>query len=203
MFEKSISKNLNKVLPFIPSGVTLVAAVKSATNEQIDELLKNKINNLGFNTAQHLLSVSAFIQDSMFHFIGHLQQNKIKKVVPVCDLVHSVDSVKLAKKISEVAQKMNKVQNILLQVKTDKEKEYGFNDVNIAYKEILNLPNINVNGLMTVPSPYVNPKYIYRNLRLLKDNLGLKDLSIGMSNDYRIAIEEGATIVRIGKMLFN
>lgn len=198
-----IKENLSNILPLIPEGVTLVAAVKYSTDEQIKELLRNNILNLGFNTAQHLTKVNEFNKKITYHFIGHLQRNKVKDIIPSCKLIHSVDSIKLANKISYEAKKIGKIQDILLQIKTDKNKEHGFVDIIKAYKEISQLSNISIKGLMTMPPPNINPRQIYKEMKLLKNQLNLKELSIGMSNDYQIAIQEGATIIRIGRSLFN
>lgn len=198
-----VTENLNRILPTIPKQVTLVAAVKYADDGQIKELILNGVNNLGFNTSQQVLRVKKFATAN-FHFIGHLQRNKVKEILPFCTLIHSVDSIKLAEKISEEAIKINKQQEILLQIKTDKQKEYGFkmNEIKTALPQIMKLKNIIVKGLMTISAPDEEPREIYRQMKRLNEELGLSELSIGMSNDYKIAVEEGATIVRIGRRLF-
>lgn len=198
-----VAENLNRILSTIPKQVTLVAAVKYATNEQIKELLLNGVNNLGFNTSQQLLQVKEFATAN-FHFIGHLQRNKVRDILPFCTLIHSVDSIKLAEKISEEAVKINKQQEILLQIRTDEQKDYGFeiNDTRTVLTQISKLKNLSVIGLMTIPSPDKKPREIYSRMKRLKEESGLPELSMGMSEDYKIAVEEGATIVRIGRRLF-
>ncbi|MEK6969291.1 MAG: YggS family pyridoxal phosphate-dependent enzyme [Nanoarchaeota archaeon] len=199
----TITERLNSVLPTIPAGVTLVVAVKYANDKQIKELLLNKINDLGFNTSKQLLEVKEKIPAN-FHFIGHLQRNKVKEILPFCTLIHSVDSIKLAEKISEEAIKINKQQEILLQIRTDEQKDYGFkiDEIETILPQIAKLKNIIVKGLMTIPAPDEEPRSIYHKMKLLKEELDLPELSMGMSNDYKIAVEEGATLVRIGRMLF-
>ncbi len=198
-----ISENLKQILPNIPKNVILVAAVKYANDEQIKELIQNGINNLGFNTHRQLLQVKNFANAS-FHFIGHLQRNKVKDILPFCALIHSIDSIKLAKKISEEAAKIKKQQEILLQIKTDSHKEHGFeiNEIKDALKQISKMEHLSVKGLMTIPAQNEDARKVYRKLKQLKEELNLEELSMGMSNDYKTALEEGATIVRIGRILF-
>lgn len=198
-----VAENLNRILSTIPKNVTLVAAVKYANDEQIKELISNGVTNLGFNASRQLLQVKEFAKAN-FHFIGHLQRNKVKDILPFCTLIHSVDSVKLAEKISEEAAKINKQQEILLQIKTDEQKDYGFeiNETKTILTQISKLKNLFVKGLMTIPAPAEEPREIYRQMKRLKEELGLPELSMGMSNDYKIAVEEGATMVRIGRRLF-
>lgn len=148
------------------------------------------------------------------HLIGHLQKNKVRKAVDLYDVIQSVDSMELAKKISIIAKESNKTQRIFIQVNTGKDPlKYGFESRNIinAIKEISLLDNIFIEGLMMIP-PHIemNNKYreIYSQTRRLRDEvltLGLdscKNLSMGMTRDFELAIEEGATHIRIGRALF-
>jgi PLP dependent protein len=153
-------------------------------------------------------------KNSRWHFLGHLQTNKVKKVVGKYDFIHSVDSPKLAKAISECASSQNLVQKVLIQVNIAKEKsKFGFSPEEIEenFSEISLLDSINIVGLMTIAPFTRNPeeqRAVFSGLRELRDKLRekfdtpLNELSMGMSNDYKIAVEEGATMVRIGQLLF-
>ena len=148
------------------------------------------------------------------HLIGHLQSNKVKKAVKYYDVIQTVDSIKLAKKISEIANNMKQMQRIYLQVNTGKDQfKHGFppNDLVDAAKEISKLTNVEIEGIMMIP-PHIemNKQYrlIYKKTRELRNQVLLagvtscKNLSMGMSRDFEMAIEEGATHVRIGTALF-
>ena len=153
--------------------------------------------------------------NSKFHFIGHLQTNKVKKVVGKFDYIHSVDSLKLAKVISEEAQNAGKNQNILLEINiAEEEQKYGFSeneifDVFISLKE---LPNINIAGLMCMTPLGASEKTqdeVFFEIAEIKQglesrfNCKLRELSMGMSQDYKEAAKYGATMLRIGRKLFN
>ena len=212
----SIAENVKKIRNFIPDDVLLVAAVKYASNEQILELVKAGVKDLGFNTYQQLKDVKVLLpSDARIHFIGHMQSNKVRKVLQEnVFLIQSVDSYKLAEKIDKVAGELGIKQDILLQVKTDETKKHGFSALeteNIVLKINNSLKNINIKGLMTIPPLSENPNNSIRYFSLVKnlfDNISkkmdkkLEYLSMGMSNDYKIAIEEGANMVRVGRALF-
>lgn len=211
-----IAENFEKIRKSIPDGVTLVAAVKYASNEQILELAKAGVKDFGFNTYQQLKEAKASLpSDVRIHFIGHLQSNKVRKVLQEnVFLIQSVDSYKLAEKIDKVANELGIKQGILLQVRTDENKKHGFSaseTENIASKINNNLKNVNIKGLMTVPPLSENSNHSRRYFSLVKNlfnNISkkmdkkLECLSMGMSDDYKVAIEEGANMVRIGRVLF-
>lgn len=212
----SIAKNIKKIRNYIPGDITLVAAVKYASNEQILELAKAGVKDFGFNTYQQLREVKALLpSDARIHFIGHLQSNKVRKVLQEnVFLVQSVDSYKLAEKVDRVANELGIKQDILLQVKTDETKKHGFSaseTESIALKINNSLKNINIKGLMTIPPLSENPNNSRRYFSLIKElsdklqkkfNVNLEYLSMGMSDDYKVAIEEGSNMVRIGRALF-
>lgn len=152
---------------------------------------------------------------SEFHFIGHLQTNKVDKVVEFFDYIHSLDSLKLAKAISEVACRLNKRENVLLQVNlAEEEQKFGYDKESLMkdLPNILSLDNINVVGLMCM-APFgaskSELKFLFSSLREFRDeleakfNVKLPELSMGMSDDYDIAVVEGATMIRIGRKLFS
>jgi pyridoxal phosphate enzyme (YggS family) len=150
-----------------------------------------------------------------WHFIGHLQSNKAKYAVRLFDLIHSVDTLKLARELNKQAKKVNKVQNILIQANISKEPSKSGADVeNVAslIKDISILENLSVKGLMTMPPYFNNPEKVrpyFSALRNLRDQIRkalpgvvLDELSMGMTGDFEVAIEEGATLVRIGTAIF-
>ncbi len=152
--------------------------------------------------------------NSRFHFIGHLQTNKVKKVVPVFDYIHSVDSFKLAKTISDEAQNLGKIQNILLQVNNaNEEQKFGFSKDEIfeVFPLIKELPSIDIAGIMNMAplgASEAELNKLFEEISNIKKeleqkfNYDLKELSMGMSQDYKIAVKYGATMLRIGRKLF-
>ena len=211
-----IKENLELIKKNIPKNVTLVAAVKYASNEQILEIVKAGVKDLGFNTYQQLKGIKKSLPSEIrIHFIGHLQSNKVKKLLQEnVFLVQSVDSYKLAEKINNIAGELKIKQDILLQVKTDETKKHGFSALeaeNIAPKINNSLKNIKIKGLMTIPPLSENPDDSRKYFSLMKrlfDNISrilnkkMEFLSMGMSDDYKVAIEEGSNMVRIGRALF-
>ena len=153
--------------------------------------------------------------NSRFHFIGHLQTNKVKKVVGKFDYIHSVDSLKLAKVISEEAQNAGKNQNILLEINiAEEEQKYGFseNEIFNVFTSLKELPNINIAGLMCMTPLGASEKTqdeVFSEIVEIKQglesrfNCKLKEMSMGMSQDYKEAAKYGATMLRIGRKLFN
>lgn len=153
--------------------------------------------------------------NSKFHFIGHLQSNKVRRAVENFDVIHSVDSVKLASRISEIAGEVGKVQDILLQLNNACEiQKSGFSKEELfeAFSEIRNLPNLNILGLMNMAPLGASEKqlrFLFRDVVLTRLELekkfdcNLKEISMGMSQDYVIAAQEGATMLRIGRKLFS
>ena len=153
-------------------------------------------------------------EKSTFHFIGHLQTNKVVKVVEHFDIIHSVDSLKLAKAISKAASSLNKKTKILLQVNNaNEEQKFGYSKENLIsdMQDILSLDSLEVIGLMNIApleADKIELHRLFADIRNFRDALEkefrikLPELSMGMSNDYEIALEEGATIIRIGRKLF-
>lgn len=202
-----------------PGEILIVAVSKTFPPEAIKAANDLGIFIFGENYAQELREKLQFFADKPnrieWHFIGHLQTNKVKYLMPYVQLIHSVDSAELAEEINKRAILHNKVQNILMQVNTSgEESKSGVEPekaANLA-KELLKLPNLNLIGLMTIGT-FSDDERISRKefsmLRNLKNELNKKlgidnlcELSMGMSHDYEIAIEEGATIVRIGTAIF-
>jgi len=201
--------------------VTLVAVSKTKPVEDILELYQSGQRDFGENYVQELVDKQAQLpKDIRWHFIGHLQSNKVKNIAPFVHLIHGVDSFKLLKEINKQAQKLNRVIDVLLQVHiAQEETKFGLDAeelneiINAHANELSELKNIRITGLMGMASFTEDEKKIREEFHYLKtlfdkhaqpqtSNLELQTLSMGMSSDYKIAIEEGSTMVRIGSLLF-
>lgn len=190
-----------------PGAITLVVVTKQQPIEKIRELYDAGCRDFGENRVQEALPKMAALPDDIrWHFIGTLQSNKINKVVGAFHLIHSVDNPELAEKISETSQRKGIITPILLEVNTSQEaSKHGLSAEEWLkhLEEMRKLPAIRIQGLMTM-APYTDDtqciRSCFKKLGELqkKDPERLQDLSMGMSNDYLIAIEEGATLLRIG-----
>ncbi|MFP4193714.1 MAG: YggS family pyridoxal phosphate-dependent enzyme [Desulfobacterales bacterium] len=201
-----------------PEGVKLVAVTKTVEPERIGNAVDAGLNCFGENYIQEARQKAEALADFdiSWHFIGHLQSNKAKYAVPIFDLIHSVDSFKLASEIDRQAEKHGRIQNILIQVNLGQEQsKSGITEkeaVGLA-RQISELENLSIRGLMTMPPFFDQPEKarpFFRKLALLRDKISgenipgvePKELSMGMTGDFEVAIEEGATLVRIGTALF-
>ena len=197
------------------SEITLIAVSKTQPVSLIEEAFDYGVHDFGENKAQEFKEKSLTVNKQInWHFIGHLQTNKVKYVIDSAKLIHSVDSFKLAQEIEKRAKKINKIQEVLLEVNTSGEEskmgiEQFDNVLELAYY-CKQSESLKLNGLMTM-APYTDDEKIVRacfiGLRNVKDKLNdngfeLQDLSMGMTNDFEIAIEEGSTILRIGSAIF-
>jgi pyridoxal phosphate enzyme (YggS family) len=200
------------------TDIRLVAVSKTMPVEIVQEAIETGMRDFGENYIQEAREkITALATYPVtWHYIGHLQSNKAKYADRMFDLIHSVDSLKLAKALDKYAKKIDKVQNILIQVNIAKEDSksgvYGEDTLQLA-REIARLENLAVKGLMTMP-PYFNApekvRPIFAALRHLRDqiknenipNISMEDLSMGMTGDFEAAIEEGATMVRVGTAIF-
>ena len=200
-----------------PKEITLIAVSKTKPLENIEELIEIGVEDFGENKVQELCDKYEHVsQPVRFHLIGHLQTNKVKYIVDKACLIHSVDSLKLAQTIQKEAAKKQVIAQILIEVNVaEEDSKFGLHteDVIPFIQEISTMPNLHVNGLMTI-APFVddpedNRKY-FRTLKQLSlditskniDNIDMNVLSMGMTNDYKVAIEEGATMVRVGTAIF-
>ena len=199
------------------SEVTLIAVSKTKPLEDLQAVYDLNIRDFGENKVQELTGkIEAMPDDIKWHMIGHLQRNKVKYIVDKVELIHSVDSLRLAEEISKQAIKKNVNVNILVEINIgEEESKFGISadEVKVLVREIAKLDNIKVQGLMCV-APYVvdseeNRAFFHKikdlSVDIMKeniDNVSMNVLSMGMSNDYQVAIEEGATMVRIGSNLF-
>ncbi|MFA5351433.1 MAG: YggS family pyridoxal phosphate-dependent enzyme, partial [Candidatus Omnitrophota bacterium] len=176
---------------------------------EILEAVNSGLRHLGENRVQEAREKYAQLAGVDWQMVGHLQLNKVKEALKIFSLIHSVDSIELARKINEQAAKINKIQDILIEVKTSPEvTKSGFNPdlLSAASKEILSLNNLNVKGLMTIAPIADNPeeaRQYFSKLKALRDTLNPSwILSMGMSDDFEVAIEEGADMIRLGRAIF-
>lgn len=212
----SIKINLLKILDDLPKEISLVAVSKTKTNEEIMEAYKAGQRIFGENKIQEMvLKWSELPKDIEWHMIGHVQTNKVKYMGEFVSLIHGVDSLKLLKEINKQAIKHNRKINCLLQMHIAQEQtKFGLNETElfeiIGAEEFENLKNVNVKGLMGMATftdneeqilkefSYLNS--IYSKLKNRKPDVNV--LSMGMSGDYKIAIQLGSTMVRIGSSIF-
>jgi hypothetical protein len=200
-----------------PEGIRLVAVSKTKPVELLREAVDAGVTALGENYVQELVSKRETIGESVeWHFIGHLQTNKVRQIVPFCSLIHGVDSLKLAEEIDARAGRLGRRQPVLIEVNLSGEgTKFGVaeGDVRDLTLAIGRLPNVELRGLMAMP-PYPDdpedsrPHFV--RLRALQERLQASgipadhcaELSMGMTADYQIAVEEGATLVRVGTAIF-
>jgi pyridoxal phosphate enzyme (YggS family) len=193
-----------------PTEITLIAVTKQVEWPKIFPLYAQGQRDFGENRVHEALEKQIEAPgDCQWHFIGNLQKNKIRKIIGKFKLIHSVDSLDLAQKISEISLESNLITNILLQTNTSGEiSKNGFQPIQLksSFEEICKLRGVSVQGLMTMAPLTQDTKALhacFKALRKLRDELHLPHLSMGMSNDFKVAIEEGATFLRIGTALFS
>ena len=201
-----------EILVELNNKATLIAVSKTKPIEDIQALYNEGQRDFGENYVQELVDKEAVLpKDTRWHFIGHLQSNKVKFIAPFVYLIHGVDSVSLLQEINKQAAKNNRVIDCLLQVHiAAEETKFGFDEKELFDLKISQFENLKIKGLMgmasfsddmnLVRSEFKKLKTIYNQLSTL--NSQLSTLSMGMSGDYKIAIEEGSNMVRIGSLLF-
>jgi len=213
----TIKENARKILSELPCGVELVAAAKTRTPEEILEAVGAGVKIIGENYVQEAERAYAMVGNkTRWHFIGHLQKNKVKKAVSIFDMIETVDSVEIAREINKRCTQISKVMLVLIEINSGHEAQKSGvlpeNAEQLA-REISVFPNIKVMGLMTMGPQFGNPedsrpyfvetKKVYEQIKKLNlSNVEMEYLSMGMTNSYQIALEEGANIVRIGTKLF-
>lgn len=199
-----------------PSEIELVVVTKSVNLAQIKEAVSAGVDIIGENRVQEAKEKFSQIKDChlKWHLIGHLQKNKVKKAIEIFDLIQSVDSLELAQEIDTKAAQINKMMDILIQINVSgEESKFGLSPALAIeiIQEISKFKNIRIKGLMTIAPLVSNPedaRPFFRALAQLKDkipeigNVQMKYLSMGMSNDFEVAIEEGSNMVRIGRLIF-
>lgn len=215
-----INENLVTIKNSIPSHVTLVAVSKTKPNELIEEAYSSGQRIFGENKAQELKNKAEVLpKDIEWHFIGHLQSNKVKYIAPYASLVHSIDSLKLLKEVNKQALKNKRIIDCLLQFHiATEESKFGLSLEEAAElltsNEFSSLKNIRVVGVMGMASfinseeqvrnEFASLKHIFTQLKnsFFQQNETFKTISMGMSGDYKLAIEEGSTMVRVGSAIF-
>ena len=199
------------------SEVTLIAVSKTKPIEMMQEAMETGVNIFGENKVQEIVKKEVELpKDVEWHLIGHLQRNKVRQIAGKVKRIHSVDSLRLAEQIQKEYEKIGKIADILLEVNVAREEsKYGLmpEKTEAVIREIANFPNIKVHGLMTI-APFVEDpeknRIHFQNLRKLLvdinakniDNISMDELSMGMTGDYEVAIEEGATYIRVGTGIF-
>ena len=214
-----LKSNVSEVLNLTESSsVRLIAVTKTVPVDIINEAISYGITEIGENKVQELLSKYDNLnkENLKIHLIGRLQTNKVKYIIDKVDLIHSVDSYKLASTINKCALSINKVQDVLIQINISEEESKGgilLNDAEAFIKEVSHLNNIRIRGLMCIPAPELNYGDNAKYFEALKkklvdinsekiDNINMDILSMGMSADYETAIKCGSTMVRVGTKIF-
>ena len=207
-----IQENLNTLSKSIPKDVTLVAVSKTKKNSAILEAYQIGQRIFGENKVQELVEKAEELpKDINWHMIGHLQTNKVKFIAPFVSLIHGVDSIKLLKEINKRAEQNNRVIDCLLQVHIATEStKFGFYipEVNEAINNAKEFQNIRIVGLMGMATFTDNKQQVIQEFNSLKvvfdtiKNEHITTLSMGMSGDYKLAIEQGSTMVRVGSAIF-
>ena len=208
----SISKNINSLKQSLPANVTLIAVTKTHPVEKIMEAYNAGHKIFGENKVQELLSKYQQIPtDAEWHLIGHLQSNKVKYIAPFIRYIHSIDSLKLLQEVNKQAQKCDRIINCLLQIYIAKEEtKFGLSfeeaEQLLNSEELKSLQNICIKGFMGMATNTDNKEQIRNEFRSLKTffdkHSQLTTLSLGMSSDYFIAIEEGSNMIRVGSAIF-
>jgi PLP dependent protein len=212
-----IKENVSKILKELPEGVSLVGAGKTRTPQEILEAVEAGLEIIGENYVQEAERAFQVVGGKVkWHMIGHLQSNKANKAVGVFDMIETVDSIKLARAIDRACEKINKVMLILMEINSGEESQKAGvmpEDAISLARDMSALNNIKLMGLMTMGpfagDPEDSRPYFQKTKKLFEEikEMGLpgvemKYLSMGMSNSYKVALEEGANIVRIGTKLF-
>ncbi len=212
-----IAERVKTLLAELPSHVELVAAAKSRSPQEVLEAVAAGVKIIGENYVQEAEAAQAAVGRRVkWHFIGHLQTNKVKKAVGIFDLIETVDSIKLGREIDKRSRERNQVMPILIEINSGREpQKFGVvpEEAESLIRSLALLPNIRVEGLMTMgpetgeaedSRPYfrVTRELFDRIANLAIPDVAMTRLSMGMSHSYRAAVEEGATIIRLGTILF-
>jgi pyridoxal phosphate enzyme (YggS family) len=212
-----IRENVRKILDELPPGVELVAAAKTRTPDEIQEAIDAGVHIIGQNYVQEAQAAFRVIGNRVkWHFIGHLQKNKAKRAVEIFDKIETVDSNGLAAELNKRCLAMGKVLSILIEINSGREtQKFGVlpEKAEKLVREVAEFEGIKIQGLMTMGPMFGDPedarpyfqetKRVYDRIKNLDiPNVEMKHLSMGMTNSFRVAIEEGANIVRIGTLIF-
>ena len=212
----NITANLQQIKASIPEYVTLVAVSKTKSNEAILEAYQAGQRIFGENKVQELTEkYESLPKDIEWHMIGHLQSNKVKYIAPFVSLIHGVDSFKLLKEINKRAAQNERVINCLLQIHiAEEDTKFGFDEKEVielikseAFQHLKNIKVVGLMGMATFTDDENQIRKEFKSLKKLFDKLQISNhqfqiLSMGMSGDYQIAIEEGSTMIRVGSSIF-
>ena len=214
----TIAQNVSQILSELPPHVALLAAAKSRQPQEVSQAIAAGIKIIGENYIQEAEKVREVVSAGVaWHFIGHLQKNKVKKAVALFDMIETVDSLEIAREIDRRCDQIGKTMPVLIEVNSGREPQKAGvspEEALALVRGVAALPNITVMGLMTMGPLLSDPEdlrpYFAETKRLfdsLKElnlpGLAIKYLSMGMTDSYKIAIEEGANLVRIGSRIFN
>ncbi|HDJ22380.1 MAG TPA: YggS family pyridoxal phosphate-dependent enzyme [Candidatus Aminicenantes bacterium] len=212
-----IEDNVKAILAELPPGVELVAAAKARTPNEIQEAIKAGVKIIGENYIQEAINAYQIIgRQVKWHFIGHLQRNKVKKAIDIFDLIETLDSLPLAKEIDKRCGQKGKVMPVLIEINSGREpQKFGVlpEDVEDFVRQLASFSHLRVWGVMTMGPAFGDPEdarpyfqetaRIFNHLKSLSlPHVEMKYLSMGMSNSYQVAIEEGANLVRLGTVIF-
>lgn len=214
---EEIIKSVRVILETLPSNILLLAAAKTRTLEEVKAVINAGVTHIGYNYVQEALPIIQTIESkAKWHMIGHLQRNKAKLAVQNFDMIETVDSLRLAQMIDRHCEQIQKVMPVLVEINSGREaNKTGVlpEEVDDLIQKIASFANIHIEGLMTMGPRFGNPEDARLYFKIAKDayeriaaknlpNVSMRFLSMGMSNSYQIAIEEGANIIRIGTKLF-
>jgi pyridoxal phosphate enzyme (YggS family) len=212
-----IRESVRKILAELPPGVLLVAAAKGRTPQEILEAIEAGVQIIGENYVQEAERAFSVIgRRAQWHMIGHLQKNKAKRAVEIFDMIETLDSVELAQALEKHCARLNRVMPVLVEINSGREPQKSGvfpEDAEALIREVSRFPHLKILGLMTMGPRLGNPedarpyfhetKKLFDKLKALQiPNVEMQYLSMGMSNSYTIALEEGANIVRIGTKIF-
>ena len=212
-----IEQNIRQILSELPGGVQLLAAAKTREPEEVLRAVEAGVEIIGENYVQEAERAYQVVGNKAeWHLIGHLQKNKVKKAVGIFDMIETVDSVEIAEEINKRCAQAGKIMPVLIEINSGREKQKSGvmpEDAEELVREISSLPHIKIMGLMTMGPRFGNPenarpyfiatKEIFERLKNLNlPNVEMKYLSMGMTNSYRVALEEGANMVRLGSKIF-
>jgi len=212
-----IKQNVDQILSELPNGVKLVAAAKTRQPKEILEAVEAGVKIVGENYVQEAERAYEVIGNkAKWHFIGHLQKNKVKKAVRIFDMIETVDSAEIAREIDKRCAQIGKIMLVLIEINSGREEQKAGvfpEEAEQLVKEISTYQNIRIMGLMTMGPRVGNPedsrhyfvetKKIFERIKKLNlPNVDMRYLSMGMTNSYKVAMEEGANIVRIGSKIF-
>lgn len=217
MEKEQLAEHVRKILASLPSHVTLEAAAKTRTAEEVQAVIEAGVTVVGYNYLQEAEGIKTRVQaDVRWHLIGHLQKNKVKKAVELFDMIETIDSLTLAEAVNTHCERLDKIMPLLIEVNSGREANKSGvlpEEVIPLVRRIAQLPQVRIQGLMTMGPLLDDPQRLRLYFKLVREiyqeiqtlnipSVEMKVLSMGMSDSYLVAIKEGATQVRLGTLLF-